>query len=233
MRSHPSLRMAPNVHVKMCIVMDCTSSMAQWIQQAKTRMVVLVNTVCDQNPGADVLVSFVGYRDYGDEEPMIRIPFGRVQHVMQRIQPVRAVGGNDEAEDVAHALDVANNMDWSNADVKIVFHVADAPAHGMVFHKPSVSDRFPRGDPHGLDPRVSVVRMSSKNIDFRFVRINESTDTMISEFYECYMDGGSFQVIDLLAQSGGDDHPGDPMMVEAMTQSVSCAIERYTSSQEP
>jgi hypothetical protein len=217
--------------------MDCTASMEPWIYQAKTRMVELVDRVLDQHPAASVLVSFVGYRDYGDEQQIIEFPFRSPADTMAAIRNVQADGGDDEAEDVAHAMFRTLHQDWSGADVKIVFHIADAPAHGEVFHSLHVSDRYPRGDPHGLDPRDFVEKLSFLNVHYTFVRIHESTDTMVEHFHNCYTQGGTFRVIDLLNQTRrarrlGTLDPENVGLSEQLTRSITASItQHYTSSQ--
>lgn len=207
--------------------MDCTASMDPCIREAKTRMVELTREVQRQHPAAIIQTSFVGYRDYGDTEPLVVLPFQTPQATMEQIQEVQAEGGNDIAEDVATAMERAVHQDWAGSDVKIVFHIADAPAHGLVFHAPHISDRFPSGDPNGLDPRDFVERMSLLDIHFTFVRIHESTDTMIEEFYNCYTKGGSFKVIDLQTQRHRRGVLGDEL-----TRSISDSItHHYTTSQ--
>jgi hypothetical protein len=227
--------MAPDpIHVNVCFVMDCTASMEPYIHEAKTRMVQLTDRVRDTHPHANILVSFVGYRDYGDAERLIVIPFQPPTATMVEIESVHATGGDDFAEDVAHGLEAALHLDWSDADVKIVFHIADAPAHGRAFHDLSVSDRFPRGDPEGLDPRDFVQRMSLLEIHFTFVKIHESTDTMIEQFDTCYTKGGVFAVIDLKVQSRRRGL-GDPeaALSVALTRSITDSITQHcTSSQE-
>ncbi len=223
------------IYVKICFVLDCTASMSPWIRQAKTRMVELVDNVRRENPQAEILVSFVGYRDYGDAEQFIVIPFLKAQDTMEQIQRVQADGGDDQAEDIAHGLQRALHMDWTNSHVKILFHIADAPAHGLAFHHPRLSDRFPRGDPHGLDPRDIVERMSFLGIDFTFVKVDASTDTMIEQFHTCYANGGTFSVIDLYSQGHVRRvvELGDPILCDAMTVAVNRSITTYTASQVP
>lgn len=156
---------------------------------------------------------------------------------MRRIREVFAEGGDDEAEDVAHAMMNAHHMDWREADVKMVVHIADAPAHGLQFHPSSVSDRYPRGDPDGLDPRDYVERMSFLDIDYTFVKINRTTDTMIEQFHNCYGNGGVFRVIDLQPQAY-DRTLGDPqghmsnLLSAAVSREITQSIHRHTSSQE-
>ena len=228
----PSLRMSPTpINVKVCFVMDCTASMEPWIYQAKTRMVELVDRVHDEHPRANILIAFVGYRDYGDTEQLIEIPFQVPAHTMASIHAVQAIGGDDQAEDIANALERTVHQDWRDADVKIVFHIADAPAHGAVFHKLTVSDRFPRGDPHGLDPRDFVEKLSFLNVDYTFVRIHESTDTMIEHFHNCYVQGGNFSVIDLLNQKT-QQYKDPEILSKALTESINATLtQHYTSSQ--
>ncbi len=224
--------------VKVCFVLDCTASMEPWIQQAKTRIDEIARKIETDNPGAEVLISFVGYRDYGDEARRIVIPFQEPRLTMREIRGVFAEGGDDAAEDVAHALMEAHHLDWYDADVKCVVHIADAPAHGLQFHSPSVSDRYPRGDPNGLDPRDFVERMSFLDINFTFVKINKTTDTMIEQFHNCYGHGGEFRVIDLRPQHY-DRSLGDPqehvsnLLSAAVSRDVTHSIQRHTASQEP
>ena len=225
----------PRVNVKVSFVMDCTASMGPWIYQAKTRMVELVHQVQKEHPAANIQVSFVGYRDYGDDERIIVIPFQKAEETMAAIREVDAEGGDDQAEDVARALEIAVHQDWSDSDVKIVFHIADAPAHGGAFHSLYISDRFPRGDPDGLDPRDFVEKMSFLDIHYTFVRIHDCTDTMIEHFHNCYTKGGSFCVIDLFSQKRRRRGDGDP---ESLSNTLSHAItqhitQHYTSSLAP
>lgn len=226
----------PQLNVKICFVMDCTASMGPWIREAKTKMVELVDRVREEHPNTHIQVGFVGYRDYGDDERMIEIPFQNAQDTMAAIQPIEAEGGDDCAEDVATGLFRALHMNWQDADVKIVFHIADAPAHGRAFHGARVSDRYPRGDPDGLDPRDSVEKMSFLNVHFTFVKIDECTDTMIEQFHNTYVQGGSFAVIDLRPQGYmrlNAVEPDDPTILsEALTRSITASItQHYTASQ--
>ena len=229
------MRMA--VSVKVCFVMDCTASMGPWIEQAKTKIWDMTRMIRDENPDADILVGFVGYRDYGDTNRMVVIPFQDPGSTMREIQHVEADGGDDEAEDVANAVMEAHHLDWRDADVKCVIHIADAPAHGLQFHSSLVSDRFPRGDPRGLDPRDFVERMSFLDIDYTFVKITNSTDTMIEQFHNCYGHGGVFRVIDLRPQHY-DHSLGDPqghvsnLLSAAVSRDVTQSIHRHTASQE-
>lgn len=229
--------MKMTVLVKICFVMDCTASMEPWIEQAKSKISEMTLAINTKHPNAEILVGFVGYRDYGDDNRITVIPFQAPKHTMREIRYVTAEGGDDAAEDVAHAVMEAHHLDWREADVKCVIHIADAPAHGLQFHGPAVSDRFPRGDPGGIDPRDYVERMSFLDIDYTFVKITNSTDTMIEQFHNCYGHGGEFRVVDLRPQHY-DRSLGDPqghvsnLLSAAVSREVTQSIHRHTASQE-
>jgi hypothetical protein len=212
--------------VKVCFVMDCTASMGPWIRQAQIKTTKIVHDIRHDHPTADVRVAFVGYRDYDDIERFVVHNFAKPETTMRSIRHVEPLGGDDLAEDVAHALAKTLHLDWSDADVRMVIHIADAPAHGDAFHRPTVSDRFPEGDPEGLDPRDFIEKFSFLDIEYTFVSITKDTDVMIEAFYDCYKQGGTFRVIDLQEQ-------GAEAMSHALSQTISESITQHTASQVP
>lgn len=220
-----------SIRVKICFVVDCTGSMDPWIQQTKTKMTQMTEQIQTEHPNANILVSFIGYRDYGDTEQIIEFPFDTSHVTMRRIRGVFAEGGDDEAEDVATALRYALHQDWSDSDVRNVIHIADAPAHGLEFHSPSISDRFSDGDPDGYDPRDFLERMSFLNMNYTFVKICSSTDKMIDVFHSCYKQGGSFNIINLEPQGRGFHR--FEMLSAAVSRDVTQTITNYISSQVP
>jgi hypothetical protein len=223
--------MTVHITVKICFVVDCTGSMEPWIAQAKTRMTEITDNVAYEYPHARCRVGFVGYRDYGDRERLFTVPFQHPADAMEQIRGVEAEGGDDTAEDVAHGLDAAANMEWSGAAVRIVVHIADAPAHGFMYHDITMSDRYPHGDPTGLDLDTLVQRLSSLGIDFTFVKINDSTDTMLEAFHNSYGHGGTFRVLDLRPQNfeRGAPHTHLPPL---LTRAITNSIGQHTISQE-
>lgn len=207
--------------VKIAFVLDCTASMDPWIHAAKTKIGTIVDTVKDDYPEALVQVGLVAYRDYGDLVRSRVVDFSTAKRVMEVLAKIRADGGDDEAEDVAGALSQTLSLSWNTADIRMVFHIADAPAHGRLFHGLTVSDRFPRGDPDGLDPRDSILQMSRDGFYYTFVRITSATDTMLEVFHTVWMGSGVFRVLDLTPQQFGS----------GISRAVSQAIDHYTSSQ--
>lgn len=227
----PSLtNMEPRTRVKLAFVLDCTGSMEPWIHAAKTKIGEMVDKVTSEHTEADVEVALVGYRDYDDRERFVIVDFTTPEAVMERLRNVEAEGGGDEAEDVARALQQTLGLFWDNAEVRMVVHIADAPAHGVMFHGGHVSDQFPNGDPEGNDPCKSLQIMSGDGFFYTFVKITSATDTMLDVFHNAWNGAGVFQVIDLSPQKIGRRQGAD-MLSPSVSRAVSQAIDHYTLSQ--
>lgn len=230
--------MVQQVIVKIAFVLDCTGSMEPWIQEAKNKIQDIITKNRRLHPNAHFEVALVAYRDYDDVVRMRVTDFTSVGQIVRALDPIHAEGGDDEAEDVAGALERTCGLTWGPSDVRMVFHIADAPAHGMTYHLPRVSDRFPRGDPDGKDPKALLRHLADQDVEYTFVRITSSTDVMIDVFHEVYeRAGGTFRVIDLHPQTYdgryGPVSNGNmaDVLSPAVTRAVSQAVSRYSASQ--
>jgi len=217
--------------VKIAFLLDCTGSMEEWIQTAKSKITEIVGRVLSDHIDADIQVGLVAYRDYDDHERFVIRDFTTPDEIRRVLGTIHAEGGDDAAEDVAHAIQQCSALSWGDADVRMVFHIADAPAHGLMFHKPSVSDRFPQGDPEGLDPRTVLRTMSTHAFEYTFVKITSATDTMLDAFYNAWTGPGFFQVIDLTPQSLMGRRANE-VFSRQVSCAVSSAIDRSTSSRD-
>jgi len=209
--------------VKLAFVLDCTASMGPWIEEAKTKMGTIVQDVLKEHNHVTFQVGLIAYRDYGDESPLRVLEFTTPENVMLALQPIVAEGGDDIAEDVARAFYHTMALDWSDADIRMVFHITDAPPHGLAFHNLNVSDRYPEGDPEGLDPRNQLRSMCQQGFHYTFVKITSATDKMLDVFGSVWSSPMTFKVLNLSRQSSA-------MMSPMISQSVSMAIDHYTSS---
>lgn len=225
--------------VKIAFVLDCTGSMEPWIHESKTKIQEIIRQNRRQHSNAHFEVALVAYRDYDDMVRMRVTDFTTPSQIAQALEPIHAEGGDDEAEDVAGALDRTCGLTWGPSDVRLVFHIADAPAHGIAFHSPRVSDRFPRGDPDGKEPRSLLRHLAREDIEYTFVRITSSTDMMIDVFHDAYTHaGGIFRVIDLHPQTYdgryGRVTSGNmaDVLSPAVSRAVSQAVARYSASQD-
>jgi len=212
--------------------------MDPWIAAAKTKMQTIVAEVRDRHPNTIVEVAVVGYRDYGELVRFRVYDFGPAAILQDQMGDLRAEGGDDTAEDIAGAFKRATELSWEPADIRMLFHITDAPAHGLLFHPIHISDRFPQGDPDGLDPRFFLDRWARLGYDYTFVKITSKTDQMLDVFYQTYSQtpnaGLNFHVIDLRRQ--WYDHAlGDPeeSMADLLSPAVSRAVTQRISSQEP
>ena len=209
--------------VKLAFVLDCTASMGPWIEEAKTNIGTIVQDVLKDHNHATFEVGLVAYRDYGDQSPMRVLEFTTPENVMAALQSIPAEGGEDTAEDVARAFYHTMLLDWSNSDIQMVFHIADAPPHGLMFHKANISDRFPEGDPEGLDPRNQLRSMCERGFHYTFVKITSATNQMLDVFHGVWSAPQRFAAINLSRQSTA-------MFSPMISQSVSDAIMSHTSS---
>jgi len=212
--------------VKICFVMDCTGSMGPWMQAAKDHIQGLIYEARGQYPEAVFQVGFVGYRDYGSQIQYIVHDFMDAEELVRHIRPIQPRDGDDEAEDVAWGLMHASKLRWENAHVQMVYHIADAPAHGEFFHRGHVSDRFPGGDPKHLDPRQILRKWAETNVHYTFVRITHVTDTMTEQFHNAWIGPGTFRVLDLSER-------GPHGFLDAVRDSLNETLTQHTASQDP
>jgi hypothetical protein len=211
--------------VKLCFVMDCTASMEPWIRTARHEVLAIIKSVEEKHPHADIQVAFVGYRDHGDTNRILLHTFSDVPTIYAYLHTVVAMGGDDAAEDVAGALRQANTLSWDRADLCLLYHIADAPAHGMRYHTEDVSDSYPEGDPLGLDPATILRQFTADGVHYTFVRITRHTDKMTHVFETAYQKGpGRFSVIDM---AGRSRHA----LASQVYTSLDETLTQYTASQ--
>jgi hypothetical protein len=186
-----------------CIGMDVTGSMGTWINASRETVIDAVNELRTNFPSCTFRLSFVGYRDFGDEEQFVVIPFTeQIETVQQQIEDIYASGGNDTPEDVAGALEKITGLEWTGQK-KLIFFVSDAPPHGTEYHPITMGDRFPEGDPNGRNPMEQMNVLASMGIDFTMFRVTKHVDTMIEKFHQAYQDEkatGKFKVLDVEKQ---------------------------------
>ena len=124
---------APKPVVEVAFVLDTTGSMSGLIENAKRKIWSIATSIVDANPGAEVRMALVAYRDIGDEYVTKKFDLTTdIQGLYAELLKFRAQGGGDWAESVNEALDVAiTKLNWSQGKEvkKIVFLVGDAPPH--------------------------------------------------------------------------------------------------------
>ena len=177
--------------VDLCIVMDCTGSMAAWIDACRDTLIAALDALRAKFPRASFRAAFIGYRDHCDAERFVLHPLNEnVDALTASIRAVRAQGGGDTPEDVAGGLQHALALDW-RGDVRLALLCCDAPAHGERYHEPMMDDAHPKGDPTGLDPAALVKALAQRRIDLTVFRVNKSVDKMCALFKAAHAEGAA------------------------------------------
>ena len=172
--------------VDVVIAIDATASMGDELQAAANKVTDVFNLLQEQHPEKKFRLGLVAYRDFGDKEQFVIQDLTLdIYSVQEQIAQLKALGGADTAEDVAGALLKLNGLSWE-ADICQVLFVTDAPAHGLAYHAPNLSDDHPDGDRDGINPEEQIALLASKNIGFTFFRMNSSTDIMSAKFQVAY-----------------------------------------------
>jgi vacuole morphology and inheritance protein 14 len=167
-------------------VLDCTASMTPWIRAAQTQVRTTLASLQAEYPDTNFRVGLIVYRDYGDDVPSRVLDFTTNFHRLESILDEEyAEGGDDDAEDITGALWVSSRLEWAS-EIRHMFVITDAPAHGSRYHTPRVSDRFPDGDPEGCVLEDEVQRLARANINMTFIRIHARTDQMIDVLQRVY-----------------------------------------------
>jgi hypothetical protein len=167
-------------------LIDLTGSMGAHLDEAKKSMTNVYRKILLSSPHARLSVSIIGYRDYDNNSnisPHYEIlPFTEsISTIATFMANLEATGGTDDAEDVVGALAQALDQDWTRngAGTKVLLHIADAPCHGSLFHSPELTDRYPDGDPRGIDPADILKQMAALNIHYYFAKISVCFDLLI------------------------------------------------------
>lgn len=143
--------------LQLVFLVDCTASMGPQLKAVKDKIHELMAGIREEF-GAVIKsfqIAFVGYRDFGDPAVNGQSFTEDVDAFRSVVDQTDAIGGGDVAEDVLGGLMEVAALQW-DADVKILLHIADAPAHG---------DRFNGGaDDHYKTERYPVSRESPETL---------------------------------------------------------------------
>ena len=167
--------------VDVAFVVDCTSSMAVWIQAVKDKVMDVVSGVKRENDVGEVRVAFVGYRDYFDSERFVTVDFTQdIAAFRHEIQHITAMGGGDIPEDMAGGLHKALQLTWK-ARTRSLILIADAPCHGREFHS---FEEDPRNAEvtDVYEPQAVLAQLRASHIDLCFAKITKGTEQMLERF---------------------------------------------------
>jgi hypothetical protein len=121
------------------MLMDCTGSMDEWIEQASQDLLKVIEEVKKRSSKNSVIrVAYVGYRDFddiGDRDHFDIMDYTTdLEWAATKIRASVATGGGDQAEDVKGALDIAHSLTHSSP-LLLIYHICDEPGHGSRYHE--------------------------------------------------------------------------------------------------
>ena len=177
------------VTLDLLFIMDITESMQDLLDETRNSIKYILDKIKKDSPGIDVRFAYEGYRDFADlkeGQKYYTIDFETDMNVFKnKLDEITALGGGDDAEDVAGGLHAGLNMTWrSNARYAIL--IADAPGHGSKYHEKDVEDDYPEGDPNGYVLEELMRNYAKKNINLCLTKIDEYTDKMFKAMKEAY-----------------------------------------------
>ena len=107
--------------------------------------------------------------------------------------------GDDVAEDWVSGFECAlDKLNWKNG-TKLIFHIADAPAHGKRFNTDKKDDKFLNNvnDTHGDKLLDLIKRCSERNIKITGISIDKVCSFKVfQEEYE-KVDGPKYEIIEI------------------------------------
>lgn len=177
------------VTLDLLFIMDITESMQNLLDETRNSIKYILDKIKKDSPGIDVRFAYEGYRDFADlkeGQKYYTIDFETDMNVFKnKLDEITALGGGDDAEDVAGGLHAGLNMTWrSNARYAIL--IADAPGHGSKYHEKDVEDDYPEGDPNGYVLEELMRDYAKKNINLCLTKIDDYTDKMFKAMKEAY-----------------------------------------------
>ena len=118
------------VTLDLLFIMDITESMQDLLDETRDSIKYILDKIKRDSPGIDVRFAYEGYRDFADlkaGQKYYTIDFETDLDLFKsKLNEITAIGGGDDAEDVAGGLNAGLKMNWrSNARYAIL--IADAP----------------------------------------------------------------------------------------------------------
>jgi len=213
-----------------CIVLDCTGSMAPYLDVVKDHIEKVLEDLESIHPDVNLRLAFIGYRDHGDGCKNQEVfKFSRdVARFREVIGRQNATGGNDMPEDVMGALYQATMLRWKSS-TRVLCHICDAPCHGTAYQEPGVIDFYPDGDPYGLTPEIILPRLRNMEIIYFFLNLSPVTNRMVGKFNDImrvYVEGDMEYIRKI---SISDPSVMMTTVTEVLARTVSSALSTSTS----
>lgn len=175
-------------------IMDITSSMGEYLAQAKKGLIEMVDKIKASCPSVDIYLGFVGYRDFNDldlGQKYEDFDFTKQYDVITNgIKDVKADGGGDVPEDLAGAFDMSIKKSWGGK-TKFAILVTDAPCHGEKYQikekiNEDTKDNYPEGDRENRNIEDQIKYFAKNEISLYCIKIEDLTTQMLNIFQTIY-----------------------------------------------
>ena len=168
--------------VDVAFVVDSTSSMGNFISDAKRRM-ELVLTTLSKAADVDIRVVLIDYRDHPPQDNTYaskcqtgKVPV-TVPSFARALADLSVHGGGDAAESVLDGVDELTTIEWRPHSRRIAFLVGDAPGHGGYGKNYAGNDTWQSGCPCGRTPMEVSARLESCGVLLYGITVNMDPNT--------------------------------------------------------
>lgn len=125
-----------SVSLDVVILIDATRSMKESLPEAQTFAVQLLSKMRSRQDLQHSRIGIVAYRDFEEGPPQVLDFVEQSAKAREFMLTVKTIAGGDIPEDVQGGLERALGLSWGpdasvkEGEVKLIVHIADAPAHG-------------------------------------------------------------------------------------------------------
>ena len=171
--------------IDIAFTIDATGSMGDEMNYLKAELKDVVEQVKKDNPGYDVNIGLVFYRDQGDSYEVLKFPFtNSLGSALKNISDQHASGGGDYPEAVHTGLENSIDLlDWTDgAAAKLNFLILDAPPH----HNNAVLTSLSNSVQSAAEKGIRIIPVTASGIE---------KDTEFLMRFMAIMTGGTYVFI--------------------------------------
>ena len=185
-----------------CFIIDNTSSMSSWINIVKEICVELFSEIVKKFNKYHFSFGCVLYADKASTsyDENFAIDFTEDEKKFKaELEKIKEQSGGDVAEDWVSGYRIAlDDLSWGNG-TKLIFHFADAPAHGKIFNTDKKSDDFidDENDIHGKNLIDLIKRCSDRNIKITGISINKVASFKVFQNEYMKVNGPKYEIIEV------------------------------------
>ena len=184
------------VYLDLLIILDITGSMELYFDQVRTKLKDIIGNIkknLKEYQVSNINLGFIGYKDVEEiyKKDYVDIPFKTdLDEILEGIDKTVVGGGDDTAEDIAFAFELALKKNWT-CKAKFAVLIPDSPCHGSKYHGPDIMDNYPKGIKNRKDIEESVKELANNGVSLICIKLNQSTDIMFKIFYDIYKEVNS------------------------------------------